>query len=87
MHYSPRKKPWFKGKIERFFRTYNKGVAHGAPGTCFSNIFDRGDYDPVRHAVVTLSTLKKISRLWVAKVSQASLEVGDGLGHSTPPPV
>jgi len=68
MHYSPRKKPWFKGKIERFFRTYNKGVAHGAPGTCFSNIFDRGDYDPARHAVVTLSTLKKISRLWVADV-------------------
>jgi putative transposase len=68
MHYSPRKEPWFKGKIERFFRTYNKGVAHGTPGTCFSNIFDRGDYDPAKHAIVTLSTLKKISRLWVADI-------------------
>lgn len=66
MHYSPRKKPWFKGKIERFFRTANHAIAHGTPGTCFSNIVDKGDYDPAKHAVITLSTLKKISRLWVA---------------------
>jgi putative transposase len=68
MHYSPRKEPWFKGKIERFVKTLNKGIAHGIPGTCFSNIFEKGDYDPAKHAVVTFSTLKKICRLWVADI-------------------
>jgi putative transposase len=68
MHYSPRKEPWFKGKIERFFRTLNEGVAHGTPGTSFSDIFERDDYDPGKHAVVTLSTCKKVIRLWVADV-------------------
>src|SRR5271166_3600311 len=30
MHYAPRKTPWFKGKIERFFGTVNEGVLRGA---------------------------------------------------------
>jgi len=39
IHYSPRKTPWFKGKIERFLGTLNNATAHGVPGTTFSNIF------------------------------------------------
>ena len=56
MHYAPRKTPWFKGKIERFFGTLNEGVAHGTPGTSFNNILEKGDYDPAKHAIVTFST-------------------------------
>jgi transposase InsO family protein len=41
-HYAPRLEPWFKGMIERFFRTMNEGVAHGVPGTSFRNIFEKG---------------------------------------------
>jgi putative transposase len=68
MHYSPRREPWFKGKIERFFGTMNRGIAHGNPGTTFSNIFEKDDYDPAKHAVITLSTLKEIVRKWIADV-------------------
>ncbi len=65
LHYAPRKKGAFKGKIERFQGTMNGSVAHVAPGTTFSNIFEREDYDPVKHAVVTYSALKEIVFLWI----------------------
>lgn len=68
LHYAPRKKPWFKGKIERFQGTMNREVAHVAPGTTFSNIFERDEYDPVKHAVVRLSTLQHIVRKWIVDV-------------------
>ena len=65
---APRREPWFKGKIERFFGTFNRDIAHGMPGTSFSNIFERDDYDPSKHAVVTFATLKWIIRKWIADV-------------------
>lgn len=71
IHYSPRKRPWFKGKIERFLGTLNREAAHIAPGTTFSNIFEKDDYDPVKHAVVRLSTLQKVVRMWIADVYHA----------------
>ena len=64
--YTPRKTPWFKGKIERFNRTINDGVSHGIAGTTFSNIFEKDDYDPSKHAVVTLSTLRLIIHKWIS---------------------
>lgn len=64
--YTGRKSPWFKGKIERFNRTLNEGVSHGILGTTFSNIFEKDDYDPAKHAVVTLSALRLIIHKWIA---------------------
>lgn len=66
IHYAPRQTPWFKGKIERFFGTLNRSFAHRVPGTTFANIVDRGDYDPAKHACVTLSELNALVRRWVA---------------------
>lgn len=66
IHYSARKTPWFKGKIERFLGTLNGSIAHGTPGTTFSNILEKDDYDPVKHAVVRLSTLRNVVRIWIA---------------------
>lgn len=68
IHYSARKTPWFKGKVERFLGTLNRDVAHGMPGTTFSNIFDKEEYDPVKHAVVRLSVLREIIHLWIVDV-------------------
>lgn len=68
LQYSPRKNPWFKGKIERFQGTLNREVAHGIPGTTFSNIFEKEDYDPLKHAVVRLSTLREVVHIWVVDV-------------------
>jgi putative transposase len=53
---APRREPWFKGRIERFFGTFNRDIAHGLPGTTFSNILEKDDYDPSKHSVVTFST-------------------------------
>jgi putative transposase len=68
MHFAPRREPWFKGKIERFFGTLNRQIAHVTPGTTFANIFDKDDYDPAKHAVITLSTLQNIIHKWIADV-------------------
>jgi putative transposase len=65
---APRRTAWFKGKIERFLGTMNRAVAHGVPGTTFSDIFEKGDYNPAKHAVITLATLRKVVRMWIADV-------------------
>lgn len=68
IHYAPRRVAWFKGKVERFIGTANRGVAHGAPGTTFSNIFEKDDYDPSKHAIVRQSTLLEIGHKWIVDV-------------------
>ena len=68
IHYSARKTPWFKGKIERFLGTLNRAIAHGTPGTTFSNIFEKEDYDPSSQAIVRFSTLKEMAYTWIADV-------------------
>lgn len=68
IHYGPRMTPWFKGKVERLQGTLNREVAHGNPGTTFSDIFERGDYDPAKHAVIRMSVLRKIILMWIVDV-------------------
>ena len=60
--------PWYKGKLERFQGTMNHDLMHGAPGTTFSNVFERDDYDPSRHAVVLLSTLREMLHKWIIDI-------------------
>jgi len=60
--------PWYKGKIERFLRTLNHDLMHGKPGTTFSNILERDDYDPCKNAVVLLSTLREMLHKWIVDV-------------------
>lgn len=60
--------PWYKGKLERFQGTLNHDLAHGNPGTTFSNILERDDYDPSRHAVVLLSTFREMLHKWIIDV-------------------
>lgn len=68
IHYSARKTPWFKGKIERFLGTMNRAIAHGNPGTTFQNIFDKEEYDPSKHAIVRYSVLQEIVHTWIVDV-------------------
>jgi len=70
IHYSARKTPWFKGKIERWNGTVNRETAHGTPGTTFQNIFEKSEYDPAKHAVVRYSVLKEIIYTWIVDVYQ-----------------
>jgi putative transposase len=68
LHYAARKTPWFKGKIERFLGTLNRAVSVGTPGTTFADIFEKGDYDPSKHAVVRHSVFTEIANTWIADV-------------------
>lgn len=60
--------PWYKGKLERFQGTMNHDLLHGNPGTTFSNILERDDYDPGKHAVVLLSTFREMLHKWIVDV-------------------
>lgn len=62
----PRRTPWLKGKIERFLGTLNRAVTEGVPGTTFRSIAEKGDYNPEKHACLTLSTLQKNIMQWIA---------------------
>jgi putative transposase len=82
MRYSPRKTPWFKGAIERWFREFNRNVAHPNPGTTFSDIFSKGDYDPSKDAVVTYSTFKELVPTWISDVYHRKCHSSLGMSPS-----
>ena len=60
--------PWYKGKLERFQGTMNHDLMHGNPGTTFSSILERDDYDPSKHAVILLSTFREMLHKWIIDV-------------------
>ena len=68
IQYCPRRKPWFKGKIERYFGTLNTGLLSSLQGKTFSSIELRGDYDPAKSAVITLTTLRRMLKIWIVDV-------------------
>jgi putative transposase len=66
--YCPTRKPHYKGVIERFFKTMNNGLIHNLPGTTFSNVQDRGDYDSESKACLTLEELIELFHEWLLGV-------------------
>ncbi|MBF8644070.1 DDE-type integrase/transposase/recombinase [Pseudomonas pudica] len=57
-----------KPHIEAFFGVWSKEIAHMLPGTTFSNIAARGDYNSEDHACLTLKALDDIFSRWVKEV-------------------
>ena len=66
--YCPARQPRFKGTIERFLKTINYGFAHKLPGTSLAKFSERGSYDPLKHAVLTLGELKHVFEKWLLDV-------------------
>lgn len=62
----PVARPHYGGHIERLIGTM-MGAIHLLPGTTFSNIEERGDYDSARHAAMTLDDLERWIALEVAR--------------------
>ncbi|KAF2082002.1 Mu transposase C-terminal domain-containing protein [Flavobacterium sharifuzzamanii] len=56
--YRPTKKPSYGGHVERVIGTFSKEI-HDLPGTTFSNIFEKGDYDSMRKASMTIKEFEK----------------------------
>lgn len=82
LQFCPRRKPWYKGKLERFFLTMNTGLLGSIPGKTFSSIINRGDYNPEKHAVVGLSTIRKLIPMWLVDVYHQAPH--RGLGGDSP---
>ncbi len=64
----PVRAPWEKGTIESFFRTQSKGLGHQLPGTTFASLFERGDYDPMKHACISLTAFRRLLRIFLFDV-------------------
>lgn len=72
LQYSPRGKPWYRSSVERGFRTIASQVFHRLPGTTFSNILSKADYNPYKHAIVPANTADEIVHKYVIDVYQQS---------------
>lgn len=68
VRYCPVAQPWWKGAVERCFRTINKSLIHNIPGSTFSNIRERGDYDSKKKAVLTLDVLNEVLHTWICDI-------------------
>ena len=75
-HYAPRGAPWYKGGMETYFGTINTQLLHELPGTTFSNIFDKGDYDPKKHAIISLEYFVEIVHTYVIDIYHQQVHRG-----------
>lgn len=64
----PGRSPWLKAGIERYIEEAGAEIFHASPGTSFSNFLVRGDYDPEKHACITLNGLWYILHKWIVDV-------------------
>ncbi len=74
----PVRTPHFKGRVERFFRDIAEDFLKAMPGVTFDDIFDRRDYDPLKHAVMTLSGF--LEALHVFMIERYPQNWHDGVG-------
>lgn len=68
--YAPRRKAWFKGVVERYFRTINTQLLHSQPGATFGGIFSPEDYDPAKNATISFQALLEIVHIWAIDIYQ-----------------
>lgn len=73
LRYCPKHQPRFKGTIERYLKTINYFFAHQLPGTSFARLHMRGDYDPQKHAVLTMGEFQHLFEKWVLDVYAQSI--------------
>jgi putative transposase len=74
--YCPSKEPRFKGVVERFMRTINTGLVHMLPGTTFSDVEDRGEYDSEARALLTIDEVRGFVFKWIVEVYSVTLHRG-----------
>lgn len=72
LQFGQRGKPWVRPSVERSYRTVATQLHHQLPGTTFSNIFEKGDYEPGKTAIITPDVLDEITHKWLADVYQVS---------------
>jgi putative transposase len=76
IQYSPRAKPWFKGKVERIFRTIGTDLLTGTRGKAVSKLLQEKEYDPQKDAVVGMNRLTEAFCKWVVDVYSHEYHAG-----------
>ena len=80
LEFMPVKKPWWKAKIESSFYSDDRGLIHTLPGTTFSNILERGDYDSLRHACISLEGFMELLHVYL--LDEYAIDWHDGVGKN-----
>jgi putative transposase len=74
--YAPVRHPYYKPSIERMFGTLNTKLLHQIPGTTFSNVAAKWDYDPKKNALISMDDLERILHNWIVDVYHQSIHRG-----------
>lgn len=65
LEWTPRRRPWHKGKVERFFRTIAEDLFHTLTGAARPLPQRRDEEKPWKGARITLSGLRLLVHLWI----------------------
>lgn len=68
LQFCPKKSPQYKGTVERFIGTLNRQVCHLMPGTTFSNVKQRGEYNSEAKACLTLEEIRNLIYRWIVNI-------------------
>jgi putative transposase len=74
--------PQMRGRLERFFRTMNKGLFSRVDGQTFENVVAKGDYNAEARAVLDIAEIGRIIVRWI--VDAYHNQPHDELGGETP---
>jgi putative transposase len=77
--YAHKRRPQYKGSMERFFKSINTMLLHELPGTTFSNVLDKKDYDPAKNAIIDIRTFEAILYKWIVDVYLQGPHRGKGM--------
>lgn len=83
IQFCPKHGPRFKGAVERFLKTVNYHFAHQLPGTSFARFHQRGDYDPLKHALLTFAECRQFIEKWMLDVYAATPHRSTGIAPRT----
>lgn len=77
LSFCARKRGWSKGSIERVLKTLNSNIAELVPsGKTFNSVTERGDYDSVGKASVSLKALRLATAKYIVDVYHESFHRG-----------
>lgn len=68
LQFCPVAQPWYKGRIERFFRTLNESLLNSLPGATGIDLQRRKDVEDANLPVIDLDSLQRILHIWIVDV-------------------
>lgn len=79
IQYCPKHEPRFKGSVERYLKTVNYSFASQIPGASYARFHLRGDYDPLKQAILTFGEFIHLFEKWVLDIYSQTLHRGIGV--------